>query len=83
MARDNNSHFTNSDRVLITKLDVKVERLINDVAELRNNFATKEELSTISQEVDAIKNTNTWIVRLIIGAIILAVLGLVLVRTIP
>lgn len=39
--KDNGSHFTNKDRELITKLDVKVERLISDVADLRNNYATR------------------------------------------
>lgn len=38
---DNGSHFTNADRVLITKLDVKVERLISDMTELKNNYAQR------------------------------------------
>jgi len=98
-------------------MDVKVERLINDVQDIKNNFAgdieglkankaerveveksfagirseilehgsnIKDELDIkykgLEENVKAIQDGNRWIIRLIVGAVILAGLGLILVQ---
>lgn len=38
---ENGSHFSNADRERIIKMDVKVERLITDVADLKNNYSDR------------------------------------------
>lgn len=81
MAPEAKSSFSAKDRELLTRMDTKLERVIADVANLANNFATKEELATVKTEVDKIADTNKWLVRLIIGSVILAGLGLILVKT--
>lgn len=37
------SHFTESDRALIIKLSVQVERAISDIAELKGKYERREE----------------------------------------
>lgn len=81
MATASKSNFSSKDRELLTRMDTKLERVIADVANLTNNFATKEELGVVKTEVDKISDTNKWLVRLILGSVILAGLGLILVKT--
>ena len=43
-------------------------------------LATKEELASCVKDVDSLTKSRTWVVSLIIGAVILAVLSLVIIK---
>lgn len=121
---DINSHFSNKDREMIGKLNemaitsnVKLERVITDLRDLKDNFAgristveigkldkvdaqsefgkmraeiiengsnIKEELSikytVLQKDVEGLKDGNKWIIRLVIGAVLLAGLGVILIK---
>ncbi|MBX9934577.1 MAG: hypothetical protein K2Y56_24180 [Methylobacterium sp.] len=61
----------------VEQLDKKFDTL---TTELKNSYATKTELSVIRDDVTSLKNNVSWIVKLILGAVIMAVLGVVLVK---
>lgn len=42
-----------------------------------NNFAPKEALATLSARVDSLESDRKWIVRLVVGAVVFAVLALI------
>lgn len=73
------SHFTESDRALIIKLSVQVERAISDIADLRSkyerreeDFATKKDISNfVTQlEFDPIKKLVYGGVSIVLSAIL-------------
>lgn len=43
------------------------------------DLATKEEIKGITKEVEELKEDKKWLVRLVLGVVILAVLGLVII----
>ena len=53
----------------------EVEKLVIKIDELSDQFVTKPELKNLSKRVDEIESNNTWIVRLLIGSIVSAVLA--------
>ena len=53
-------------------------RAIRD--DLRNVYATKVEVSDLFEDVKALKANVSWLVKLIFGAVIMAILSLVLVK---
>lgn len=53
------------------KLDDKVDELVVE------HSRTKERVQNVEQKLDRIESNTTWILRLILGAIILAILGYV------
>lgn len=59
--------------------ELNVQKAI--IAQRLDTFATKEEFNSIREDVSSLKDGNKWIIRLILGSIILAGLGLILVRT--
>lgn len=62
----------------------KVDAVLGDVKglreDLRNVYATKTELKDVAEDVASLKSNVSWLVKLIIGAVIAAVLGLVLMK---
>lgn len=73
------AHFTGADRKTLTQVETKLDRALEDIKNLANNFAGKAEYLLLVKRVESLEDNNKWIVRLIIGTIILAVLGLVIV----
>lgn len=74
---------------LVTKFDQLNEKVDNkyvtrqeydlrmrQIDELFGKLATKEEMGTLANDITAIKDSSKWVVRLVIGAVILALLGL-------
>lgn len=56
----------------VLSLEGKVSSLESRVAVAENN------IDTINRKLDKIDNNTTWLLRLVIGAIIMAVIGFVL-----
>lgn len=57
----------------------RFEKVENDVSDLKTRMAVAEAgLKDMKEDMDAIKNNTTWILRIIIGAIVTAVLGLIM-----
>lgn len=51
----------------------------HDVGELRTRMAVAESsIKNVQEDISSIKNNTQWILRLIIGAFVTAVLGLII-----
>ena len=64
----------------VEQLVVAINELRGEVRELKSNFATKSDVHALEEEIKGIKGNQSWIVKIIIGAVVTAVLGLVLVK---
>lgn len=66
----------------VNNIEKSLEELKTWVKELTikvdDTYATKTELFDIKQDVDDLRNNNKWIVRLILGIVISAVLALII-----
>lgn len=62
----------------------KVDAVLGDVKglreDLRNVYATKAELKDVAEDVAGLKNNVSWLVKLIVGTVVAAVLGLVMMK---
>lgn len=61
----------------VTDLNKKFDELRSD---LRDKYATKDELKVVSAEVVKINGNITWLLRLVMGLVIAAVVGLVIMK---
>lgn len=50
------------------------------VSKLDRDYVRRSDLDNVDRRLTAVENTITWAVRVIVGAVILALLGLVLVQ---
>ncbi len=82
------AHFTQKDRETLGKLsessavlESKLDRAIDDIKGLSNNFASKTSVDNIEKRVKSIEDNNKWVVRVVLGIVISAILGLVVVTT--
>lgn len=57
-----------------------VADLRNEVRELKSNFATKAELHALEEEVHGLRNWNKWVVQIIGGLILTAIVGTIIVK---
>lgn len=73
------NHFTNQDREILITLKTQVFRLIEDVKNTTNNFVEKTEHKNLVIRVDKLESNNLWVVRVIIGVIIISLLGLIII----
>jgi len=64
--------------VSATKLDAVQSDLRGIREDLRNVYATKTELKDVVDDVSKLKDHVGWLVKSVLGAIVLAVVGLVL-----
>ena len=58
-------------------LDKKLDRFFEEV---KNNYATKSEVENLKGDVNKLNANISWLVKIILGAVVAAVLGLVLVK---
>lgn len=58
-------------------LDKKLDRFFEEV---KNNYATKAELDGVKDGVKKLNENISWLVKIIIGAVVVALLGLVIVK---
>lgn len=79
---ESTAHFTQEDRAKLISVEVKLDRAINDIAIMGNNYATKIELKDIEKRTEKLEDDRKWLVRLILGVVILAILSLVVISKI-
>ena len=48
--------------------------------ELKTTYATKADLAVVDDKVRKVQDAQSWVIKLIVGAVIVAVLGLVIVK---
>ena len=57
-------------------IEERMSKLEGDVSDLKTRMAVAESnIKDIREDISSIKNNTTWILRLVIGAIIMAFLG--------
>jgi hypothetical protein len=53
-----------------------IQKIENELSDLRTRLAVAErDISTIMSKLDKIDSNTTWIVRLMIGGILMAIIG--------
>ncbi|WP_446662937.1 hemolysin XhlA family protein [Geobacillus sp. CCR] len=63
----------------IAKLEADVDMLRNDMVDVKTRLAVAESnIKDMREDIGTIKNNTTWILRLIIGGIVGAVLSFIL-----
>lgn len=62
----------------------EVGRLVTDlrseVRELKSNFATKADLGELEKKVNDLRNWNSWLVKIVGGVVLTAIIGTILVK---
>jgi outer membrane murein-binding lipoprotein Lpp len=59
-------------------MEHRVSKLESDMVDVKTRLAVAESnIKDIREDISSIKNNTAWIIRLIIGAIIMAVLGFI------
>lgn len=62
----------------VSKLETETVDIKNDIVDIKTRLAVAESnIKDIKEDLSSIKNNTAWIIRLIIGAIVLAVLGFI------
>lgn len=61
----------------VGSIDKKLDAL---AASLSNVYATRADMRVLKDDIDGLKSNQGWIIKLIVGAVIVAVLGLVIVK---
>ncbi|KQP67599.1 hypothetical protein ASF52_19080 [Methylobacterium sp. Leaf112] len=61
----------------VALLDKKLDRFFDEV---KNNYATKTEVENLKGDVKKVNDNISWLVKIILGAVVAALLGLVLVK---
>ncbi len=79
------AHFTHEDRKTLQKLsehsavlESMLDRAISDIKDLGNNFASQSDMVDIQKRMDKQEDSVKWIVRLVIGTVILGILYLLI-----
>lgn len=57
-----------------------VTELRGEVRELKSTFATKDELKDVREEVNSLKSWNKWVVQIIGGLILTAIIGTIVIK---
>lgn len=61
------------------EVDKRVVKLESDVSDLKTRMAVAEAgIKDVKEDLSSIKNNTNWILRLIVGAIVSALLGLII-----
>lgn len=61
----------------VGQLDKKLDRFFDEV---KNNYASKGDLQGLKDDVHDLKSNISWVIKIILGAVIAAVLGLVVMK---
>lgn len=59
----------------VGELDKKLDRFFDEV---KANYASKNELNGLKEDVNKLKDNLSWVIKLVIGAVVVALLGLVI-----
>lgn len=68
------------DKNLGTRIDVLGQKFDAFTLELKTTYATKNDLAVLDDKVKKVQSAFDWVIKLIVGAVIVAVLGLVIVK---
>jgi hypothetical protein len=68
------------DKNLGSRIEALGQKFDSFTQELKATYATKTDLSIIDEKVRKVQDNQGWVIKLIIGAVIIAVLGLVIVK---
>jgi hypothetical protein len=59
-------------------MEQRVSKLESDMVDVKTRLAVAESnIKDIKEDITSIKNNTAWIIRLIVGAIIMAILGFI------
>jgi hypothetical protein len=62
----------------VQKLESETSEMRQDIVDIKSRLAVAESsIKDIKEDLSSIKSNTTWIIRLIIGAIVLAMLGFI------
>ena len=65
--------------VKIDSLKAEQKEIMRDIRNLETRTTINEkDISTINQQLEKISMNTTWILRIVIGAVVMAILGLIL-----
>lgn len=66
----------------LVKIETVMQRIEKDVAEIKQdqkqNYVSKEAYENLKADVEGLQSSLNWVTRLVIGAVIMAILGLVI-----
>ncbi|MED3325200.1 hemolysin XhlA family protein [Bacillus paranthracis] len=63
----------------IDSLKAEQKEIMRDIRNLETRTTINEkDISTINQQLEKISMNTTWILRIVIGAVVMAILGLIL-----
>ena len=68
------------DKNLGNRIDGLGQKFDAFVQELKTSYATKNDLAMVDEKVRKVQDAQSWVIKLIVGAVIVAVLGLVIVK---
>lgn len=61
----------------VSQIDKKLDRLMDEV---KNNYASKSDLQGVRDDVHDLKSNISWVIKIIVGAVLAGVLGLVIMK---
>lgn len=60
-------------------MDQRISKLENDMSDVKTRLAVAEaSLKDVKEDITSIKSNTTWILRIIVGAIVTALIGLLI-----
>lgn len=60
-------------------MEDRVLKLENDMSDVKTRLAVAESsIKDVKEDISSIKSNTTWILRIVVGAIVSAVLGLII-----
>ncbi len=68
------------DKNLGSRIEALGQKFDAFTQELKATYATKTDLSIVDEKVRKVQDNQGWVIKLIIGAVIIAVLGLVIAK---
>ena len=68
------------DKNLGSRIEALSQKFDAFTQELKSTYATKTDLSIVDEKVRKVQDNQGWVIKLIIGAVIVAVLGLVIAK---
>jgi hypothetical protein len=68
------------DKNLGSRIEVLGQKFDAFTQELKSTYATKTDLTIVDEKVRKVQDNQGWVIKLIIGAVIVAVLGLVIAK---
>lgn len=68
------------DKNLGSRIEALGQKFDAFTQELKTTYATKTDLSIVDEKVRKVQDNQGWVIKLIVGAVIVAILGVVIVK---